>query len=489
MRTPRRSSVLQQRWQILLYIVLGFAFFWLLLSSPAEVKPLPQTEGINLWMQNVRMTLRMLIEFMNKSGISLGLFIFIFLLNFWLFVMAQFTVPLRTLGDRFAVYLRLLRYLILRPCPAHLVEGGQVYGQMQQGRTRGLGVCILDSASAAMLRSDVAYTRAVGPGVVFTRNERIAGAVDLSLQRQIIGPRETENPFDARTREESEPAYQERQRRRLETSSLTRDAIEIAATISVTFRVATDPGEGNSPYGYNARIVRRVVMGEGVDPNMPVDQNQHHVPWNELPGNMAVQIWRNTVPCFTLAELFEPLDDTHVIPQYIQTICSNRRPTGLDFIKARLNQCLTKPEIDVLDAKGNCIAREANPTLQWLVQRGIKVRRAAVYNVQFDQTVESLLIQRWQSSWLQKAQEERMAINAEISGAVVESQNIAHQELAQALVQRLRKHASGPSPEADVLLRDLLVGTLRFYAEDAQLRQQTEMPREALKNMISELNQ
>ncbi len=100
----------------------------------------------------------------------------------------------------------------------------------------GPGIIWLDTASAAVLRTPTFFTRTVGPGIVFNHHhEYIAATVDLHGQNQTMGPRDTDDKDDPFRADKDNPDYDEIQKRRWETSAMTRDGIEIVTSIGVKF--------------------------------------------------------------------------------------------------------------------------------------------------------------------------------------------------------------------------------------------------------------
>ena len=76
--------------------------------------------------------------------------------------------------------------------------------------------------------------------------------------------------------------------------AMTRDGIEVIPTINVSFKIDAKPagrGEKGSRFGFNAEAVERAARSEGINPNS-VTEDKRHVPWNQLPGLMAVELWR-----------------------------------------------------------------------------------------------------------------------------------------------------------------------------------------------------
>jgi hypothetical protein len=232
----------------------------------------------------------------------IGLFI-------WMAFFAQFVLPVRTFRERQNILDRLLVYLSGRHGPAIFIENGRVRESRGERIKKGPGVLWLDSASAAVTRNATSFKQTLGPGVHFTENgESIAGAVDLHLQNLSIGPREGENPFEAKKDDQSENEYNLVQNRRLEVSAWTRDGIEVVPNISVTLKIdaisAKDEEEG-SHFGYDAESVRKAITGEGINPSVRGDTPRRRIAWNQLPALIAADLWREYLSKFTLAELFE----------------------------------------------------------------------------------------------------------------------------------------------------------------------------------------
>src|SRR3990170_2812823 len=101
---------------------------------------------------------------------------------------SQFALPVRTWEQRSAAYNRLLGHLAGARGPVMFIKDGEAREAHRERERRGPGVLVIDSASAAVLRTDVQFTRAAGPGVVFTQSgERLAEALDLRRQLRGIG--------------------------------------------------------------------------------------------------------------------------------------------------------------------------------------------------------------------------------------------------------------------------------------------------------------
>ena len=250
--------------------------------------------------------------------------VFPLLLILWIAFFAQFVLPVRTFRDRQKLFDRLITYLFGGHGPALFIENGKIKEHTGERLKRGPGVLWLDSASGAVTRSAVAIKQTLGPGVHFINNgEYVAGTVDLHIQSQAVGPKESDKPFESRKEDQPPEEWAQIQDRRKQVSALTRDGIEVIPNISVSFRVNTGfPKEGQpgSRFGYRMGItkkdkeneekdkeaIRKAILGEGINPNAVPDSPRRRVAWNELPAALAVDVWREYVAKFTLDELFSP---------------------------------------------------------------------------------------------------------------------------------------------------------------------------------------
>jgi len=255
--------------------------------------------------------------------------IFPALLLLWMAFFAQFVLPVRTFADRQKIFNRLLSHLFGGHGPAIFIRNGELIKREGEERKKGPGVLWLDTASAAVTRTAVAIKQTIGPGVHFIQGrEFIAGTVDLHVQSQSVGPKETDKPFEEKKEDQTAEEYHQIQDRRKQVSALTRDGIEIIPNISITFRVDTgfpSDGQPGSRFGYRTgttkkdrerenkdqEAIRKAIMGEGINPNAQFDSPRHRVAWNQLPALLAVDIWREYVAKFTLDELFKP---TQLVP-------------------------------------------------------------------------------------------------------------------------------------------------------------------------------
>jgi hypothetical protein len=116
--------------------------------------------------------------------------IFALFLLLWLFFYSQFLLPVSKLSHRSQIFSRLLAYFVGAHGAAVFVENGRLRGRPEETERRGVGVLWLDTASAAVLRSETSFTRTVGPGVHFISwREYIHKTVDLHTLTYNIGSR------------------------------------------------------------------------------------------------------------------------------------------------------------------------------------------------------------------------------------------------------------------------------------------------------------
>ena len=311
--------------------------------------------------------------------ILLDLFcIFPALLILWMAFFAQFVLPVRTFEDRQKVFNRLLTDLFGGHGPALFIENGEIKEHSGERLKKGPGVVWLDFASAAVTRTAVKIKQTIGPGVHFIESgEYIPGTVDLHIQTQTIGSRETEDPFGD---QEEDGGYDPKVEGRRTVSALTRDGIEVVPSITITFRVDTGfprEGEPGSRFGYRTGIgrrakeneardkeaIRRAILGEGVNPNKFSEMTRRRVAWNELPASLVVDVWREYAAKFTLDELFKP---TQAIPPSIPPA---PQPTDEEIdplsqpVQVTANQRSTEDRLAQLLREVNVILSK---TIHWL---------------------------------------------------------------------------------------------------------------------------
>jgi hypothetical protein len=407
-------------------------------------------------------------------------------LVFWLSFFAQFVLPLRNVKERVQATDRLISYAFRSKGPAIRIEDGSILRRVGEQMRWGPGVAILDSASAAMLRTKTAFTRPVGPGVVFTQSNEYINqeAFDLHTQPQPIpplGPLGDEDPFEEKlinANEDAVEAYEQRQKRRSETSGLTRDGVEVVPKILAVVKLKSKRGEGGTQFGYKPESIRLAATKEGIVP-----QHLRHVRWYELPAYMAVDVWREYLSKFTLDELFDPETASKKgIIQETQIGVPDQGETGLEVIKRMVNERFVNPKIDELDDVGSYTGQKViSREYQLVTNMGIQVFAISLGDICFPPSIEARLVQQWISSWLERAEKERIRVEqlrsyTQLEGekeAVLSFANAAASDLAQSL-ESLSKKATTTGRAASIDIKSslelLLMGTHKLCIRDANLQ-------------------
>lgn len=383
----------------------------------------------------------------------------------WMLFFSQFVVPLRTVGDRFNIFGRMLLYTAQMHGPAVYVENGKIRQREEEMLRRGPGIIVLDSASAALLRTDVRVTRSVGPGVSFMSwQERIAGAVDLHYQKQFIGPWESDDVFSPQKPGEPEKSFTERSKRRQMTSGLTRDHIEVVPNIWVKFKIDANPGQGLTQFGYRAEPVERAVLSRNIDLNEAADSPNRITDWNWVPAYLAVDIWRELVAKFTLTELFSP----HPLAR-----------NGITAIAGILRERLTQPQARILDGFGQPILdanrqpiTAASLEYEILQRRGIKVYLCAIFTPRMNDEIETALVNNWATSWLDRASAERELIQQQRANQAQEGRLRAAEDYVESVASNVSETCNSGliTPSASQILDSLLRGNLDLFNRFPQLK-------------------
>jgi hypothetical protein len=322
-----------------------------------------------------------------------------FLLDRLVFFFSQFVLPIQNPRDRREIHSRVRNFGSGNRGPALFIKNGRVIMHEGEADKRGPGVVVLDTASAAVLRTDTDIKDTIGPGIKFTRGadkhgkgtEYIAGSVDLRSQWQFIGPLASDQPFLNPVPAPSS----EVEGRRQQTSGLTRDGFEVSPTISIKFRIKRPdekrPNESGvtSQYGYNANAVRNAITREVIHLGTS-DNSKVRLEWNKLPAHLVVNLWREYIRKFKLADLF-----------------TNSGVSGLQTIEDMINKRVRQSDVMALDDTGI-------PTGEWvesiefrqLELRGLEIERVRIHNVLFEPSIEEQTIQQWSAEWLNIAKKE-----------------------------------------------------------------------------------
>jgi hypothetical protein len=367
--------------------------------------------------------------------------IFLVAMPFWLFFFAQFILPVRKLSDRVQIFEHLQLYALGAHGPAVILENGQIRQREGEQNRSGPGIIWLDTASAAVLRTPTFFTRTVGPGVVFTHHhEYIAATVDLHGQTQSMGPHDADDKDDPFKAAKDNPDYADIQKRRWETSAMTRDGIEIVASISLNFGINNPPESyknPQTPFGYSDHNIYNFVRNNVT---------------SEIIGRMVVDLWREYVRRFKLSELFEtPEGDT--------------TKTILQTIMMMVNARLGNAKVNDMDEFGRLTNREVDSLEYHQIQAmGIKVN-ANFRRFWFDPDVEQKLIGAWTTNWLKSAEKEHDQVERQRALRTRIGQESALLEFAKSASQEIGvTYPHNRSEALELLMHGVLRGSLRNAA-------------------------
>jgi 23S rRNA pseudoU1915 N3-methylase RlmH len=442
-------------------------------------------------------------------GVVIGIFCNSLLLMaafpFWMWFYAQFILPVHTLEQRSKILNRLQRHISKSHGPALFIKDGRVIAKEGELEQRKAGVIWLDTASAAVTRTNTAYKQVLGPGVHFTDDgEYLAGWLDLHTQVQSIALKDTDKPFDKLPEgadDETQRKYKETQERRLAVSALTRDGIEVIPNINVVFKIDADPAKGNQPgsrFGFSEEAVFNAIRKEGINPGAKAQR----VAWNQFPALIAADLWREYAAKFTLSQLFEPTQpplpdvpqpeppkvpeeppapppakagpitnilryfnnrmETHLneaeeekksalpTPVKAATVSQKdtRPKTGMQIINQMIKARMTQTFVPVLDESGRAMEGHAlSEEFRKLQERGLRVLSVSVGSLRLPPAIEERTIKEWNANWLVNAQMESKRIERRITFVREDAKQDALKEYAAELSQNLVK-ANPDTPDA-----------------------------------------
>ncbi|HET6846681.1 MAG TPA: hypothetical protein VFH29_07590 [Anaerolineales bacterium] len=392
-----------------------------------------------------------------------------------LFIFAQFALPIKTLQNR----IRLAAHLWMHAWGVHgavvFVQNGRRVERRGEAGRRGPGVVWVDTASAALTRNDRGQQRVLGPGIHFTlAAERVEKTFSLHVQTCSVGPASNEPIFEALpddANEEQRALHESSQARRRAASGLTRDGNEVVPEIQITFKLEGAPAPARQPgsrFGYSSEAVERAARSEGVSVD-PISSKQSLVAWNQLPGLIAVDLWREYLGKYTLDDLFtvrfeaapDVIQPEQAPPEAASTntaapaapkaplaralwrlnnriehstaamgveassggtddppppqnadqegrMLPGREYTAMQVIAHMVRARMMFSAVPVLDESGRYSkGHVASEESRRLRERGIRVLDVAIRGLRFSPAVEDQLVQQWRTAWLDTATGER----------------------------------------------------------------------------------
>jgi len=352
---------------------------------------------------------------------------------------AQFVLPVRSRGERLAVFRRVLAYLFGLRGPVMFVRNGKALEAPGERERSGSGVLLIDQASAAVLRTKTRFTRAVGPGIAFTApEEHLAEALDLRRQKRSVP---AIDPFSETPVQQADIASLAR----------TEDGIPIAADLSVTFIL--DPGHSDPPregrhshlppYEFNANAAEKAVFGhtfhQGVD-----------IPWTEIPLRLVADLWREEAKNWCLEALFTKTKDDH---------------TPLEHIQLQILKRLNPVSVDQGAASG-LDPETPNRENEILRSRGIRVLEVLVSDLRLPPDIAEGHTERWREHWAGAVQGALSQATREADLARQLGEKEAQESLARELTADLREQlAKGRSPNVRETLNMLLLDAIRVCTD------------------------
>lgn len=395
----------------------------------------------------------------SQTGFGFGILVsLIFLLSLIVFLLffGQFILPVLKLSERIKAVQRLISYLLGDHGPAFFIENGELRERRIDRSKNGPGVIILDTASAAVLRTPVKYKGAIGPGIAFTdRNDMIAGIVDLHIQSQSIGPRQEEDPFVPLQKGETTASHEARTARKNETLAVTRDGIQICVNLSVRFKIDAKPGEGNSSFGYNSKAVEKAIIGQSINFEKPDDNPDRLTSWKWYPVNLTIDIFREYISKYTLNEIF-PLSKSEI--------------NLLDLISTQIKLRLTQSHYYQIDNYGKPLNETVfSKEFDLLNNRGIKFIDLSITNLRLPALIEEELQTRWRTSWLDVANREKKIVEQEQAIQSLSGQDQALMDYAYGASKHLGSYPGTIDLASKEILISLLKGNLDTISQDPEL--------------------
>ncbi len=270
-------------------------------------------------------------------------------------LIAQFVLPVRDRTGRRSVFGRLLNYLLGERGTVTFIRDGKPQAAQDERALRGAGVIWADHLSAALLRTDSAMTRLVGPGgLAFTEpGEWLAEGLDLRRQKRSLPGSKPPTGSPATADEVSAMA-------------LTLDGIPVSASLSVTFVLERrTPVESNDiadapPIVPSVGALQAAAYGKMVS-------GEQDWSWSEIPHRLMVELWRDEVKDRNLDEFLA--DHSSVL-------------AGIEAaILVRLTQ-----ETD-------------NSDLRLIKERGIRVLDVAISDLQIPSDIQAEQLAAWFDEW------------------------------------------------------------------------------------------
>jgi len=349
-------------------------------------------------------------------------------------LISQFVLPVRDRNGRRSVFGRLLNYLLGEGGTVTFVREGKPQAAPDEMALRGAGVIWVDHLSAALLRTDTAMTRIVGPGgLAFTEpGEWLAEGFDLRRQRRWLHGSTPPAGLPATVDEVSAMA-------------LTLDGIPVSASLSITFvlerrtLVESSDKPDAPPIVPSVGALQAAAFGKMIS-------GEHDWSWSEIPLRLVVELWRDEVKDRNLDEFLA--DHSSVM-------------AGIEAaILARLTQ-----DSNISD-------------LRLINERGIRILGVSVSDLQIPAEIQAEQLQAWFDGWagpVRKQLDEaiEMVREAGIRGEA-KAASMLIERLTHKMSQQLQlDHSLSPRDAIILILEDaaqLCTDLPRLSSRSAQVR-------------------
>jgi regulator of protease activity HflC (stomatin/prohibitin superfamily) len=382
---------------------------------------------------------------------------------------SQFVLPTQSTQQHSAAFRRFSGRLLGEHGPITSVRYGLAIEAQGERERTDPGVILIDHSSGAVLRTNTQFTRAVGPGLIFTQTgERIAEAIDLRLQtRSISGQSVVGTEVETNTATSS--------------LALTEDGIPVSANLKVTFIL--DPGHVGPPrlggkpdlppYEFNPSAAEGAVIGHTYT-------REHDVPWTEIPIRVVTDLWREYVKGWRLEDLLGSGGQAGAV-------------ADLQFPLVQIQQQILdrlSNQKSISNGQDQRQWSSTSPEFEMLNSLGIKIVAVSITHLRVPEDVKAERLRIWRAGWAEGVQRNLRRSNQAVEQAEQQGQRDAYQRVAQAMTRSLRTTLEAGQPPGmhdtlKLILQDAaeLARGEESLDEGAALAQKIERMLEALADM------
>ncbi len=163
---------------------------------------------------------------------------------------------------------------------------------------------------------------------------------------------------------------------------------------------------------------------------------------------------------------------------------NTKKATALQAIHCMIMQRLTEPYYDVVDLYGHLTGeKKKSEEYAFLTEeRGIRILDFRISNLLFDHQIEQQLLEKWTTTWLLNAKEEKKYIEGERELRKLRGKEKALLDYAKALSDELLRDIKPVDPK--MLLKRLLYGTRKELIRNNRLLQKTDNEVDKLTDLI-----